>query len=102
MRCFLWRQRNPEANYSLIRFSGGGGVFPEGVSSSFKKQKRDILLGTWNVRSLYRVGSIMAAARELARYKLDLVGVQKIRWDKEGTVRAEGYNFFYGKGNGNH
>ena len=65
-----------------------------------KKQKRDIRLGTWNVRSLYRVGSLMAAAKELVRY--DLVGVQKVRWDKEGTVRAGDYNFFYGKGNGNH
>jgi hypothetical protein len=37
---------------------------------------REMRFGTWNVRSLYTAGSIMAAARELARYKLDLVGVQ--------------------------
>jgi len=43
-------------------------------------------LGTWNVRSPYRAGSLKAAARELGRYKLDLVGVQ-VRWDKGGTVR---------------
>jgi hypothetical protein len=38
----------------------------------------------------------MAAARELARYtcKLDLVGVQEVRWDKEGTVKAGDYSFF--------
>jgi hypothetical protein len=30
----------------------------------------------------------MAAARELARYTLDLVGVQEVRWDKEGTVKV--------------
>jgi len=30
--------------------------------------------GMWNVRSLYRAGHITAAARELARYKLDFVG----------------------------
>jgi len=35
--------------------------------------------GAWNVRSLYRAGSYTAAARELARYKIDLVGVQKVR-----------------------
>ena len=58
-------------------------------------------LGTWNVRSLYRAGSLKTAARELARYKLGVVGVQEVRWDKEGTVRAGGYNFFYGKGNEN-
>ena len=44
----------------------------------------------------------MAAARELARYKLDLVGVQEVRWEKEGTVKAGDYSFFYGKGNENH
>jgi len=58
--------------------------------------------GTQNLRSLYRSGSLKAAARELARYKLDLVGVQKVRWDKGGIVRAGDCNFFYGKGNENH
>ena len=38
----------------------------------------------------------MAAARELARYKLDLVGV-KVRWEKEGTVKAGDYSFSMGK-----
>jgi len=51
-------------------------------------------LRTWNVRSFYRTGSLKAAARELARYKLYVVGVQEVRWDKEGTVRAGDYNFF--------
>jgi hypothetical protein len=37
---------------------------------------------------LYRAGSLTAAARELARYKLDFVGVQEFRWDKGGTIRA--------------
>lgn len=78
-----------------------GGVFP-GEASHCRKRKGGILLGTWNVRSLYRAGSLTAVARELARYKLDLVGVQEVRWDKEGTVRAGDYNFFYGKGNENH
>jgi len=44
--------------------------------------------GTWNARSLYKTGSITAASRELTRYKLDLVGVQEVRWDKGGTFRA--------------
>jgi exonuclease III len=44
----------------------------------------------------------MTVARELAKYKLDLVCVQEVRWDKEGTVRAGEYTFFYGKGQENH
>ena len=42
------------------------------------------------------------AARELAIYKLDLVGVQEVRWDKGGMVRAGDYDYFYGNGNENH
>jgi hypothetical protein len=45
------------------------------------------------VRGTLGAGSLTAAARELARYKLDLVGVQKVRWDKEGRVSAGDYNF---------
>jgi hypothetical protein len=44
----------------------------------------------------------MTVARELARYNLDIVGVQEIRWDKGGTVRAGDYTVFYGKGNESH
>jgi hypothetical protein len=35
----------------------------------------------------------MTVDRELAKYKLDLVGVQEVRWDK-GTVGAGEYTFF--------
>jgi exonuclease III len=55
-------------------------------------------IGTWNVRGLYRAGSLKAAARELEGYKLDVSGVQEVRWDKGGTVTAGDCDFFYGKG----
>jgi len=51
-------------------------------------------LGTWNVRSLYRARSLKAAARELERYKLDVMGEQEVRWDKGGTIRKGDYVFF--------
>jgi hypothetical protein len=56
----------------------------------------DIRFGTLRVRSLNRSGSLTAAARELARCKLDLVGLeQEVRWNKESTLRAGDYNFLY-------
>jgi exonuclease III len=99
MRCFLWRQNNPEVNYSPTRISGGN---VSRGSITQPQKNRAILLGTWNVRSLYRAEALTAAARELARYKLDLVGVQELRWEKEGTVKPGDCTFFYGKGNENH
>ena len=67
-----------------------------------RQQKRDMRFGTWSIRSLYRESSLTAAARELQRYKLDLVGLQEARWDKEGTITAGDYNIFYERGNKNH
>jgi len=43
-------------------------------------------------------GHLTTVVRELVRYKSDLVGVQEVRYDKGGTVRAGDYIFFYGKG----
>jgi hypothetical protein len=62
----------------------------------------DMGLGTWNVRSLYRAGSLVTVSKELSKYRLDLVGVQEVRWEGGGTERAGEYAFFYGKGNENH
>jgi exonuclease III len=62
----------------------------------------DMRFGTWNVRSLYRAGSLKTGSRKLARYNLDLVGVQEVRWEGGGTEPAGEYTFYYGKGNENH
>jgi len=37
---------------------------------------------------VYTTGSLTGAARELARYKLYLVGVQGVMWDEGGSVIA--------------
>jgi exonuclease III len=58
--------------------------------------------GTWNVRSLYRAGSLRAVAEEISKCKLDLAGVQEVRWDRYGIKPADEYTCFYGKGNENH
>jgi hypothetical protein len=62
----------------------------------------DMRFGLRNVRSLYRVGSLMTVLRELERCKLDLVGVQEVRWEGGDTEPAGENIFFSGKGNENH
>jgi hypothetical protein len=66
-----------------------------------KSKKMDMRFGTWNVRSMYRAGSLTVVAEEISEYKLDLVGVQEIRWDRGGTEPAGQYKLFYAKGNTN-
>jgi hypothetical protein len=49
-----------------------------------------------------RASSLRAVTEVLSKYKLDLVGVQEVRWDGGGTERVGEYTFFYGKSNENH
>jgi hypothetical protein len=62
----------------------------------------EMRFGTWNIRSLYRVGSLMTVSREISRYRLYLVGVQEVRWEVSGNAPAGEYTFFIEKGNKNH
>jgi hypothetical protein len=62
----------------------------------------DTRFGTWKARSLQRTGTLETVVRELGKYKLDLVGLQEVRWEKSGTEQAEDYIFFQGEGNGDH
>jgi exonuclease III len=45
---------------------------------------------------------LKTVARELERYKLDVVGVQEVRWEKGSTERAEDYTFFCKEGTEDH
>jgi hypothetical protein len=40
--------------------------------------------GISNVRRLCRVGAIKSVVGELEKYKVDLVGLQEVRWEGEG------------------
>jgi exonuclease III len=53
----------------------------------------DMRFGTWNVRSLYRVDSLMTVSRELSRYRLDLVGVQEVRWEGSALYQQGNTHF---------
>jgi hypothetical protein len=43
----------------------------------------------------------MAVLKGISKCKLDLVGIQEVRWDRGGTEPADEYTFFFGKGNEN-
>jgi hypothetical protein len=48
--------------------------------------------------SLCRVGAIKSVVGELEKYKLDLVGVQEVKWEGEGYQTADDYIFLCEKG----
>jgi hypothetical protein len=50
---------------------------------------------------VYREGLLTAVAEEISKYKLDLVGMQEIKWDRGATDPAGECTCFCGKENGN-
>jgi hypothetical protein len=48
-------------------------------------------IGTWNVKDLYRVGSLKIAVSE--KYILDLVAIQEVKWVDGGGQPADDYIF---------
>jgi hypothetical protein len=50
---------------------------------------------------MYRAGSLRVVGEEISTSKLDLVGIQEVRWDGVCTERAAEYTLFCGKGNEN-
>ena len=67
-----------------------------------QQRNKDMRFGTWNVTSLYRIGGVTSVAKELARYRMDIVGVQEVRLDGNGISQIGDYLLYYGKGNNNH
>jgi hypothetical protein len=63
---------------------------PESCTDFWNDVSNGNVHGIWNLKCgcLYRSGSLKTAARELAKYILDLVGAQEVIRDKGGTKRA--------------
>ena len=62
-----------------------------------QQMNKDMRFGTWNVTSLYRTGALTLVARELAKYRLDLVGVQEVRLDGNAISPIGDYMLYYEK-----
>jgi exonuclease III len=56
----------------------------------------DMTFGMWNVRSLYRAGSMKTVVGELEKHDFDRVAVQEVRWDHGSSEQADHYTFLYG------
>ena len=42
----------------------------------------DMRFGILNVRSLYRAGALGLVTSEMEKHRMDLVGVQEVRWNQ--------------------
>ena len=92
-----WFMDSPGVKYS------GGKLVPHsdlraGTASggSMNRIKKDLRIGTWNVRTLYQTGALQVAVRETEKYELDILAIQEVRWENQDSIRQGKYTFYYG------
>jgi hypothetical protein len=82
----LWASKTPPVKNKLVtKCHKGPQTLKYSLDKRPKLRKMDMRFGTWNVRSMYRAGSLVTVAKKLSKYELDIVGVQEVRWDRGGT-----------------
>ena len=63
---------------------------------SLATPKSKMRVGCWNVRTMYTVGKAAQVAREMERYRLDLMGLSEITWTGAGRIKMRnGYTMIY-------
>ena len=54
------------------------------IPPSFRKNLR---IGSWNVRTLYEAGKTAQTVQEMQKYRLDILGISETRWSQEGQKK---------------
>ena len=48
--------------------------------------RKSILVGTWNIRTMFQAGKAASIAKEMVRYNLSVLGLAETRWTQSGEV----------------
>src|SRR6476619_7569479 len=62
------------------------------------KEKHEIRVGTWNVRTMKAMGKLENVKEEIRRKRLSIMGVSKVRWKDGGDFVSNGYRVMYAGG----
>jgi len=66
------------------------------MPTNLQNTKSASILGTWNVRTMYQSGKASQIAKEMHKYKIEVMGLSETRWISTGkTILATGEVVFY-------
>jgi hypothetical protein len=57
----------------------------DGLFVRSRQGEMDPTFGTWNIKILFRAGSLKTVASEMAKNNLDIAALQKVRWVEGGN-----------------
>ncbi|KAL4141693.1 hypothetical protein QTP88_004282 [Uroleucon formosanum] len=59
------------------------------------KYLKKLILGTWNVLTLYATGTLTTVVSAVEMYRLDIVAIEELRWTRSGSIRLNNQTVFY-------
>jgi len=59
------------------------------LRESLASPKSIMKIGTWNVRTMYRIGKTAVVAREMRKYGIDVLGISECRWAGFGRMKTQ-------------
>ena len=62
------------------------------------KLKEPLRIATWNIRSLLQKGKLDNIKQEMARLKINILGLSEVRWKGAGETTTEKSKFYYSGG----
>ncbi len=78
-----------------VKYQGGGEKYIIGTKDKINSRD-NIVIGTWNVRTLNREGKLEELAHEMGRYRWNILGLSEVRWKNiEESLTDEGHKFYF-------
>src|SRR6478736_5815909 len=81
---------------TALGWKGKKKVYGEGKRRM--KEKHEIRVGTWNVRTMNATGKLENVKEEMRRNRLSIMGVSEVRWRDRGYFVSDGYEVMYAGG----
>ena len=72
-----------------IMTSGGESRKEASGPTTLLNTKTTLMIGAWNVRTMYEAGKTAQVAAEMRNYNIALLGLSEIRWLKAGQFRLQ-------------
>ena len=69
-------------------------VHVTGDGSKVRCCKEQYCVGTWNVRSMNQ-GKLEVVKQEMARVKIDILGISKLKWTEIGECKSNDLYIYY-------
>jgi exonuclease III len=57
--------------------------------------KSDLIMATWNVRTMLIPGKMQEISEEIMKYEIDIITLQEIRWQGQGSIDKLDYILLY-------